>query len=185
MNTAKRETYILVNDTMLSVKAIDIDGKRVNLTSTDHLVYQKLNHMHTKLKEKGKPCLPSKHWLSCHLAVSERTVAISLNKLRQAGLVSWKKTKRYGNLRNVYTVSSAANLDVYIADLEQPVPFGRAGQALKERLEAWCDEAIEVESGQGSSVLGSGGTPAVDQSDQKASVTPFKGLAPSLDEDDF
>ena len=167
---------------MLCVKAIDIDGKRVKMTSTDHLVYQKLNHMHTKLKEKGKSCFPSKHWLSCHLAVSERTVAESLNKLRQVGLVSWKKTKRYGNLRNVYTVSSAANLDVYIADLKQPVPFGRVGQALKEHLEARCDE-VKEEDGQNSSALGSGGASAPEQQMRKASVVPIKGLVPCVDDD--
>ncbi len=181
MNSTNKESYIIVNDTMLCVKAIDIDGERINMTSTDHLVYQKLNHMHTQLKKKGKPCLPSKHWLSCHLAVSERTVAESLNKLRKVGLVTWKKAKRYGNLRNVYTVFSPEKVNVYIADLKYPVPFGRAAQALSEYLEALCDGGIEVEEVGCSDVLRSGRTPAPEQSDKKESVTPFR----CTDDDDF
>lgn len=146
MNTTNKGTYIIIHDNMLCVKAIDLAGEKINMTSTDHLIYQKLRHMYDKLKKAGKPCYPSKHWLSCHLAVSDRTVAESLKKLRKVGLIDWKKMKRYGNVRNLYTVSSVLKQSVYVADLKCPVPFAQAQQALKERLQALCEETIETDA---------------------------------------
>lgn len=129
-------TYIIVYDNLLCVKAIDLDGTKVNMTSTDHLVYQKLRHMHDKLKQDGKPCLPSKRWLAYHLSVSERSVCSSLDKLRRVGLVDWRKTKRYGHQRNVYQVSSVLCHRVYVADSEASVELSEAASQLQRCLQS-------------------------------------------------
>lgn len=197
MNTTNNGTYIIVHDNMLCVKAIDLAGEKINITSSDHLVYQKLRHMFDKLKKAGKPCYPSKNWLSCHLGVSERTVADSLNKLRKVGLVQWKKIRLYGNARNLYTVSSILEQNVYIADLKDPVPFEQVQVALKERLQALCEDAPEINELAVSVSIEEApeitkAQPSKSENDKNpacfqdtASMTPpFLGLVRCLDDDD-
>lgn len=145
-SNVNKSTYIIANDDILRIKAIDLNGTKLNMTASDHLVYQKLHHMYQQLGKVGKHCLPSKRWLSYQLCITERSVAKSLDKLRDVGLVNWRKIKRYGHLRNVYTVSSELAHKIYVADLREPVSLANAEDAIQKRLNELCGENDESQS---------------------------------------